>query len=66
MSNQRLPNEEDIQRVSDAEEPVDLHAAQGVQEEAPTTTTLPANEEEENAEDVVALRRSCCRGGQTS
>ena len=33
MSNQRLPNEEDIQRVSDVEESVDLHTVQGLQEE---------------------------------
>jgi hypothetical protein len=54
MSNQRLPNEEDIQRVSDVEESVDLHTVQGVQEEVPTTATLPANEEEEKSENVVA------------
>ena len=52
MSNQRLPNEEDIQRVSDVEESVDLHTVQGLQEEVPTTATLPANEEEENAENL--------------
>src|SRR5919106_762096 len=55
MSNQRLPNEDDVRRVSDTEELVDLHAAPGLQEEAPTASTLPANEEEEeDAADVVA------------
>jgi hypothetical protein len=54
MSNQRLPNEEEIETVSDVEEPLNHHNVQGLQEELPTTTTLLANEEEENAEDVVA------------
>ena len=53
MSNQRLPNEDDVRRVSDTEELVDLHAAPGLQEEAPTTSTLPANEEEEEEEEVM-------------
>ena len=47
MSNQRSPNEDDAQRVSDIDEPVDLPAAQGLQEEVPTTSTLPANRAEE-------------------
>jgi hypothetical protein len=55
MSNQRLPNEDDVHRVSDAEELVDPHTAHENQEEEPSTTTLPANEQEENAAGVVAL-----------
>lgn len=51
MSNQRLPNEEDIQRVSDVDELLNHHDVQGQQEEGPTitTSTLSPNEEEENA-----------------
>ena len=44
MSNQHLPNEDDVQRVGDTEELVGPHTTQGMQEEAhSTTTTLPAN-----------------------
>jgi hypothetical protein len=58
MSNQRLPNEDDVHRVSDAEELVGLHRIHEKQEEEPrTTSTLPANEEEENAAGVVALSK---------
>jgi hypothetical protein len=48
MSSQRLPNEDDVHRISDAEEIVGPHTAHEKQEEEPPTTTLPANEEEEN------------------
>jgi hypothetical protein len=39
MSNQRLPNEDDVHRVSDAEELDDSHTAHEKQEEEPRTTT---------------------------
>jgi hypothetical protein len=55
MSNQRLPNEEDIQRVSNVEEPVDYDSVERLLEEgARSTNILSASEKEENAEDVGA------------
>ena len=54
MSNQRLPNEEDIQRVSNIEERLDYDSVQGLREGVRSTNTLSASEKEENAEYVAA------------
>jgi hypothetical protein len=56
MSNERLPNEEEIQRVSSVEESLNHHGVPGEQrDEDSTTSTLLPNVEEENAEHVVPL-----------
>jgi hypothetical protein len=54
MSNQRLPHEEEIQRVRDVQESLDQDSIQRLWEDVPATNTLPANEHGKSAEDVVA------------
>jgi hypothetical protein len=54
MSNQRLPHEEEIQRVRDVQDSLDQDSIQRLWEDVPTTNTLPANEHGKSAEDVVA------------
>lgn len=54
MSNQRLPHEEEIQRVRDVQESLDQDSIQRLWEDVPTTNTIPANEHGKSAEDVVA------------
>jgi hypothetical protein len=54
MSSERLPNEEDIQRVSSVEESHNHYDVQEQQGEGhSTTSTFPPNMEENNAENVV-------------
>lgn len=56
MSNERLPNEKEIQRVSSVEESPNHHDVLGQQrDENSTTSTLPPNVEGENAKHVVPL-----------
>jgi hypothetical protein len=55
MSNERSPNEDHIERVSDSEELVDLNTAKQPQEEGPSISTLPENEQEEGAKDLAPL-----------
>jgi hypothetical protein len=54
MSNQRLPHEEEIQRVRDVQESLDQDSIQRLWEDVPTTNTIPANEHGKSAEDVAA------------
>ena len=55
MSNERLPNEEDIQRVSSMEESLNHYEVQEQQQgdEHSTTSTSSTNVEEENTDNVV-------------
>ncbi|MDQ3848806.1 MAG: hypothetical protein M3261_07615 [Thermoproteota archaeon] len=50
MANQRLPNEDDVHRVSGGRGVSWSSHGHEKQGEEPRTTTLPANEEEENEE----------------
>jgi hypothetical protein len=54
MSNPRLPNEQDIQRVSNVDETVDHYSVQEQREGVRSIISLAANEKEENAEYVSA------------
>jgi hypothetical protein len=54
MSNQRLHNEEDIQRVSNVGETLDYDSVQRLREGVRSTNILSASEREENVEDVGA------------
>ena len=54
MSNQRLPNEEDIQRVGNVEETPDYDSVQQLRQGVRRTNILSASEREENVEDVGA------------
>jgi hypothetical protein len=54
MSNQRLPSEEDIQRVGNVEETLDYDSVQRLRQGVRSTNILSASEKEENAEYVGA------------
>ena len=54
MSNQRLPNEEGIQRAGNVEETLDYDSVQRLRQGVQSTNILSASEREENVEDVGA------------